>query len=180
MTLAEALVSLFLFGVISVLFLTVFSQVKLATGSGDKKVQLRGEHREAQERIALYLRQMVTPDLESPALISPEVGHSETTLVYNAPQNHLNEALTFDPRNPVFAEFTLRLDAAGAFYLQRSDLSGPLKTFGKGFSAVEFKREQKSCILVRLESQLAAKGAQNNDRTLIEISENQIYLPGAR
>ena len=91
-----------------------------------------------------------------------------------------NEALTFDPRNPVFAEFTLRLDAAGAFYLQRSDLSGPLKTFGKGFSAVEFKREQKSCILVRLESQLAAKGAQNNDRTLIEISENQIYLPGAR
>ena len=179
LTVAEMIVTLFLFGLLSVLFLTVFSQVRVATGAGDKKVEFRGIHRKAQEQLAFYIRQMVIPDLESSALVSPTVGTTATSLVYNAPENHLDDTLSFDPRNPLFAEFTLRLDTSGVFYLQRTDLSGPLKTFGREISAVEFRRDQKSTIQVRMESQVSVKGAQNNDRTVLETTENYVYLPGA-
>lgn len=173
------MVTLFLSGLVSLLFLSAFHQVTIATGSGDKNVEIRGVHRKTQEQIAFYIRQMVVPDLKLPALISPTVGNTQSTLVYNAPDNHLDDAIIFDPRNPNFAEFTLRLDTSGSMYLQRTDLTGPLQSLGRSFITAEFERDQKATVLVRLTSETAVRGAQNNTRNVQEITENYVFLPGA-
>ena len=167
--------------VLSVIFATIFNQVRTSSEGGGQRIEMRGIHRQTQRRLTLLLRGAMAPTEVDPAIVVPEYGETEAQVRFHAPVNLLEPALPFVPRTPDYPEFTLALDpGTGSLFAQRSDLSGLRQQIGRGFDSVLFEREHKHSLVVVLTSEADVRGAAGGRKAVTETSRNLIRLPGIR
>ena len=68
---------------------------------------------------------------------------------------------------------------SGSLLVSRSDLSGPVQRIGRNFDTVDFFREHKRSLRIRLTSSDTIRGA-TGEKAVTESSENVVRLPGIR
>lgn len=178
-TVTEVLVALSLLSLLGVVFVSLFSQARSSAEGGAERVELRALHREAQVRIAQLLRSCIAPNEVDPAIVVPEFEETEVFCRFRAPSNLLDSTVAFVPRTPNYPEFTMSLrPGQGSVQTQLSDGTGPLVSFGRGFTTLEFERDGKRTLTVKLTSVKTIRGASNAPKEVREVSENKVMLPG--
>ncbi len=178
-TLVELLISMGILVVLSVAFTFLLSQSRSSSEGGLKNIEVRSLHRTTQQRITSLVRSAIAPNEVDPAIVSPDYQQTDTQLRFHAPTNLLDPAIAFDLRAPVYPEFTLRLrPTTGDFVIERTDGGGETQRFGRGFTAVEFERVEKTVIKFTLTSEYDVRGDAGAKKRLRASSSNIARLPG--
>ncbi len=180
MTIAEALVSLSVLALLSLILMMFLGQTRDASLAGQTRLELRGQHRQVQGRVTQILRSATPPNEVTPAIVWPEVGKTEMIARFHAPVSLLDGTLPFDPRFPDYPEFTLRRTTRGQMEVMRSDGTGTRQVFGRGLTSVKFRRLHSRTLEIELGSTQTIRGAAGSVKVVDEFSRNLVRVPSVR
>lgn len=181
LTVAEVLVACSILIILSVIFAAAIGQARSSSEGGIKKLEIRAVHRESQKRLGLLFRRAIAPNHVDPAIVSPEYGESAGEVFFHAPSDLVDPTQAFQPRSPDYPEYHLRRDPSGGeLILQRSDGTGVKQRIGQNFTEVEFRREGKHSLEIRLASETQVRGASGKSKLIQETSKSLVRLPGVR
>ena len=163
--------------VISVIMGMLLNQFKTSAEGGSTRLEARAIHRETQSQLRLVLRSATQPSEIEPALTWPDLGTADAVLRFHAPADTIDQAVIFTPRTPDYPEFSIQMEPTSrGLVIQRSDLTGPRRILGRGFSSVEFTRDQKRSIKISLVTQDKVRSASGGQKQVEEKSLSRVLL----
>jgi hypothetical protein len=181
LTVAEVLIACSILIILSVIFVAAIGQARSSSEGGMKKLEIRAVHRESQKRLALLFRRAIAPNHVDPAIVSPEYGQASAEVLFHAPSDLIDPTQAFNARSPDYPEYSLRGNPSGGeLILQRSDGTGEKQRIGDNFTEIEFRREGKHSLEIRLASETEVRGATGKKKLIQETSKSLVRLPGVR
>lgn len=180
-TLIEIMVATSILTLLSVVFALLFAQVRTSAQGGGARIEIRGIHRQAQQRLTLVLRSAIPPNELDPAIAFPPPGGEDEECRFYAPVNILEPHLPFEPRTPDYPLFRVRLPSSpGPILVGRVDGSGAEQRIGRGFKTLTFHRADESTVAIRLMSEMTVRGAAGSEKVIEETSESLVRVPSIR
>ena len=159
----------------------LFAQVRTSAGGGGARIEVRGIHRQAQQRLTLLLRSAIPPNEVDSAIAFPPPGGEDMECRFYAPVNLLEPDLPFEPRTPDYPMFRIRLQSSkGLLLVGRVDGVGAEQGFGRGIKTLTFQRADESTVAIRLLSEMTVRGAAGSEKVIEETSESLVRVPSIR